>query len=236
MSGEHRSSGVSPEVTLHKAVKPPEITKRKGVHLPHWTRDGATYAVTFRLQDSLPKHVLEGWLLERRDIVLTAEQGNRALSEYEEKRLAELHSQHIESYLDAGHGACWLRQAGVASLVADALRHFDGIRYSLHAWCVMPNHVHVIVEPLAGHQLSVILHSWKSFTAKAANRLIGRAGGFWQQEYYDHLIRDEEDYAHAMSYLLENPVVAGLKDWPWVWGRDRSSGVPPEVGCKGGTE
>lgn len=199
---------------------PATIKKREGAYLPHWTRDGAAYAVTFRLGDSLPRQVLESWLFERRDIVRTAEQMGRPLSEHEEKRLQQLHSERVETYLDAGHGACWLCQPAIAQLVADALRHFDGQRYRLHAWCVMPNHVHVIVEPLAGHELPQLLHSWKSFTAKAANRLLGRTGEFWQEEYYDHLIRDEEDYAHALRYLLENPAAAGLSHWQWVWSRE----------------
>jgi REP element-mobilizing transposase RayT len=199
------------------------IHKRQGTYLPHWTRDGATYAVSFRLGDSLPQAVLQTWLAERQNVVRTAGQTGRALSEHEQQRLQKLHSERVETYLDAGHGECWLRQTGIAQLVADALRHFDGQRYRMHAWCIMPNHVHVIVEPFPGHALPSVLHSWKSFTAKAANRLLGRTGEFWQTEYYDHLIRDEADYAHALHYLLENPVVAGLSDWPWVWSREVAS-------------
>ena len=190
---------------------------RQGAYLPHWTREGAVYAVTFRLGDSLPRPVLESWVMERRNIVLTAEQMKRPLSEDENNRLLELHSERVEDYLDAGHGTCWLRQPAIAQLVVDALRHFDHQRYRLHAWCVMPNHVHVIVEPLTGQELPALLHSWKSFTAKAANGLLKRTGEFWQKEYYDHLIRDAEDYAHAMHYLLNNPGKAGIKNWPWVW-------------------
>src|SRR6185436_18830956 len=114
-----------------------------GAHLPHWTRDRAVYAVTFRLGDSLPRSVLESWLRERRDIILTARQMGRPLAEHEEKRLHQLHSERVETYLDAGHGACWMRQPAIARLVADAMRHFDDQRYRLHAWCIMPNHVHV---------------------------------------------------------------------------------------------
>ena len=147
----------------------------------------------------------------------------RPLSEHEQQRLQKLHSERVETYLDAGHGECWLRQAAIAQLVADALRHFNAQRYRLHAWCIMPNHVHVIVDPIAGNELPAVLHSWKSFTAKAANRILSRTGEFWQTEYYDHLIRDEGDYAHALRYLLENPVVAGLRDWPWVWSREVAS-------------
>jgi len=206
--GEKNHYGQDARATIHK---------RQGVYLPHWTRDGATYVVAFRLGDSLPRPVLESWLFERRDLVRKAEQMGRPLSDHEEKRLRELHSERVETYFDTGHGACWLRQPLIAQAVADALRHFDRQRYRLHAWCVMPNHVHVIVEPLPGHTLPSILHSWKSFTAKTANRLLGRAGGFWQDESYDHLIRDADDYAHAVRYVLENPAKAGLQDWPWVW-------------------
>ena len=101
--------------------------------------------------------------------------------------------------------------------------HFDGQRYRLLEWVIMPNHVHAILETREGHPLSDLLHSWKSFTAKAANRVLGRTGEFWQTEYYDHLIRDERDHAHALRYLLENPVVAALRDWPWVWSREVAS-------------
>jgi hypothetical protein len=215
------------------------IHKRQGYYLPHWTRAGATYAVTFRLADSLPQAVLQTWLAERENTIRTAGQMGRPLSEHEQQRLQKLHSERVETYLDAGHGECRLRQPAIAQLVADALRHFDVARasrpmpagappvpqprYRLHAWCIMPNHVHLIVEPLPGHALPDLLHSWKSFTAKAANRLLGRTGEFWQTEYYDHLIRDDGDYAHALRYLLENPVVAGLSDWPWVWSREVAS-------------
>ena len=204
-----------------------EIKRRRGAYLPHWTRDGAWYAVTFRLWDSLPQHVIESWLFERKNIVKTAEQMKRALSEHEERRLAHLYSERVESYLDAGYGSCYMKDKRVAALVTSGLHHFDGQRYSLAAWCVMPNHVHVVVQPFAGRknkggtpvphtELPDILHSWKSFTAKKANKLLGRSGYFWQAEYYDHLIRDEADFAHAIKYVLENPVKAGLKNWKWV--------------------
>jgi REP element-mobilizing transposase RayT len=184
--------------------------------LPHWTLEGATYAVTFRLGDSLPKSILDAWLLEREDIVRTAAQMNRPLSLAEEKRLNKLYSEKVGKYLDAGHGACWMKQEHIARIVADALEHFDGDRHDLTAWCVMPNHVHAVVRPLAGHVLSAILHAWKSFTAHEANKALRRKGRFWEEEYYDHLIRDAEDYAHCVEYVLSNPDMAGLKNWKWV--------------------
>lgn len=203
------------------------ITKRYGAYLPHWTRDAAWYSVTFRLWDSLPQHLIESWLFERKNIVKTAEQMKRPLSKHEEARLAHLYSENVERYLDAGFGSCYLKDERIGREVAHALLHFEGQRYNLAAWCVMPNHVHAVVRPFAGmtntggtpvpqFELPDILHSRKSFTAKEANKLLRRSGDFWQAEYYDHLIRDETDFAHAVRYVLNNPTKAGLKNWKWV--------------------
>jgi len=194
------------------------IEIRHGAYLPHWTREDAIYAVTFRLADSLPKEVLKSWEFERPDIVKTAQQMNRPLSLAEETRLDKLFSEKVEAYLDAGTGACWMRRDDVAGLVARALLHFEGVRHRLAAWCVLPNHVHAVVQPLPGYDLPGVLQSWKSFSAKEANRLIGRTGVFWQPESYDHLIRDEDDFKRQVEYVLMNPVRAGLKNWKWVSG------------------
>lgn len=204
-----------------------KIFIRDGAQLPHWRQTGATYAVTFRLVDSLPPSVLENWQRERRDIILTARQGAREFSEGERAGLARLFSEKVESYLDAGSGSCWLRDQRIAMLVRDALRHFDGHRYRLLAWCIMPNHVHVIVRPEAGYSLSDILHTWKSFTASKANQLLNREGSFWQAESYDHLIRDEQDLRNQIRYLTQNPTKAGLESWPWVSGLSAEQDISP---------
>jgi len=80
----------------------------------------------------------------------------------------------------------------------------------------MPNHVHVVFGILPGHDLAEILHAWKFFTAKEANRILGRTGDFWQREYYDHIIRNAVELRRVVRYVTENPARAGLKDWPWV--------------------
>jgi REP element-mobilizing transposase RayT len=198
---------------------------RHGAYLPHWSKPGAIYAVTFRLADSLPQSVLEAWVAERDAIVKRAGQADRPLSQEEEKHLRDLHSDKVEKYLDAAHGRCWLKQDAIARIVAEALSRFDCERYRLVAWCIMPNHVHAVVQPLPGHGLPSILHTWKSYTAKEANKLLGRRGTFWQPEYYDHMIRDERDLAKAIEYVLMNPEMAGLKDWKWK--NSCGTGVPP---------
>ena len=171
-------------------------------YLPHWQVEHAIYFVTFRLADSLPKWVVLE-LKQERDHFL------RFSSSTERARLNAAFAARLDLELDAGRGTCLLRDHG--STVAEALKHFDSERYDLHAWCVMPNHVHVLVQPHPGNALPRILHSWKSYTA----HVIGR-GPIWQREYFDRVIRTSTDYATTKSYIQNNPAKAGLKDWQWV--------------------
>ncbi|HPO14155.1 MAG TPA: TaqI-like C-terminal specificity domain-containing protein [Candidatus Hydrogenedentes bacterium] len=211
------------------------IEKRQGAFLPHWTREGGIYAVSFRLADSLPKHVYEAWLEERDRLLQKMKADGEGLQPSQARRLHKIHAEKVEKYLDEGHGACYLLKPEIAKIVADALCFFDGQRYWLHAWCVMPNHVHAVVQPIDEVKLSQIMHSWKSFTANEANKKMKHKGPFWQQESYDHLIRDEQDYLHAIDYALTNPENAGLKNWPWrsslprslpILGQEKSSSLP----------
>jgi REP element-mobilizing transposase RayT len=142
---------------------------------------------------------------------------SRSLTVSEQRRHKNLHASKVQALLDAGSGKCYLRNSSVAECTADALRHFDGERYQLYAWCIMPNHVHVVFRMLSDHGLEDILHTWKSFSAKMANQILGRAGQFCQREYFDHSIRDRLQFDRAVRYVIENPTKARLNDWPWVW-------------------
>ncbi len=186
-----------------------------GENLPHWTCDNATYHVSFRLADSVPQTILDEWVREREAIMENAKNAKREPTASEEDRMRFLYSDRIDKFLDAGYGACYMAAPEIAQLIADALQHFDGDRYELHAWCVMPNHVHAVVKPLAEHNLSAIIHSWKSFTAHEANKALGRSGDFWQHDAYNHIIRSEKEYVFQTRYVWENPDKAGLKDWKW---------------------
>jgi REP element-mobilizing transposase RayT len=124
----------------------------------------------------------------------------------------------VERYLDAGHGACWLRRPEIAGLVENALLHFDGARYRLIGWVLMPNHLHLLVETREGFGLHGIVQSWKSFTARQANALLQRSGPFWARDYFDRYIRDDQHLSAVLHYIDRNPVQAGLVaavgDWP----------------------
>ncbi|HLC75677.1 MAG TPA: transposase [Candidatus Peribacterales bacterium] len=189
---------------------------RQGAYLPHWTKEGATYHVRFRLADSMPQHILKEWQEEKKELLLKREQKKGGLTKSEEERLRELSSEKVEHYLHQGYGACFLRQDLVAKIVANALRKNDGKQYRLIAWCIMPNHVHVILTPLT-QELHRIVNTWKSASARKSNRFLKRAGAFWQTEYFDHLIRNEENFHHAIEYVWNNPTEAGLKEWKWRW-------------------
>jgi REP element-mobilizing transposase RayT len=207
-------------------IKSPLNPLRSGIHtrgyLPHVKREGAAYFVTFRLADSLPKDVLLRFERERAErLRLLNEAKNKGWqSPDSEEEINRDLRRKIERYLDQGHGECHLRRPDVAELVARSLLHFEGERYLLSDWVVMPNHVHVVVWPMPNHTLSNLLKSWKQYTSVRAKRIIGMGQGeFWQTESYDHWIRDDAEKARICRYVQFNPVSARLcsqpEDWHW---------------------
>lgn len=227
----NRPNGPSPLQADPSALRPgpSPVHIRQGAYLPHWTRDGAIYSLCFRLADSLPASVVKSWKRERAQLLAQAQITGVRMAPAVQKRFRALFSEHVEKYLDAGHGACWMARPAVAALLQNSLKHFDGTRYRLFAWCIMPNHVHMVAQPMPGHLLKNVVHSWKSYTAHQANELLGRSGAFWQAESYDHIIRDDDDLIHAMEYTLNNPRAAGLENWPYVGCADDISQIlfPP---------
>ncbi len=192
-------------------------TRSRG-YLPHLEGERPIYFVTFRLADSLPRDLLARLRKERQVLERARQAGTHRVAD--RVRLEELRGllRKAERCLDSGLGECHMRDFRIARIVADAIRHFQGKRYRVLAWCVMPNHVRVVFSPLGEHRLQAIVHSWKSFSAQAANHLLGRSGHFWQREYFDHLVRHEGSLLRIIRYVQENPVKAGLRDWPWVGG------------------
>ncbi|MBL8780020.1 MAG: transposase [Alphaproteobacteria bacterium] len=172
-------------------------------YLPHWEAGEVAQSITFRMADSLPAALLERWQGELETL--------SAMERDQERR------RRIEQALDSGHGSGALARADVGEVVENALLHFDMQRYRLHAWSIMPNHVHVLITPLGAATLSEIVHSWKSFTAKKANALLQMDGAFWAQEYFDRAVRDDAHYANAVAYIAMNPVKAGLCGKPAAW-------------------
>ncbi len=179
-------------------------------HLPHADFAGLTQAVTFRLADSLPAAALARIQRELARIDDDLD-GNRKATWLRER---------VHTWLDAGHGSCWLRDATAQGMVMQALRRRDGESYRLEACTVMPNHVHVVVG-VGMLPLGSIVRMWKGTTARRINQHLGRFGPLWGREYYDRFIRDEPHGIAAIRYVVNNPVRAGLvaqwRDWAGTW-------------------
>ncbi len=193
-----------------------EVRIRQRGRIPHWEKDTGLYFITFHPADSLPQPVLKK-IAERQRILIAAKRTGAQLLPSQEVVVAEFSPAKLEEYFDRGAGACSLRDPRIGELMANALRFWEGKRYRLVAWCVMPNRVHVVCRLLPGQELSVVLQGRKSFTARKANEILGRNGAFWQREYYDRLIRNGGELERAVHYVVSNPERARLKGWKWVW-------------------
>jgi REP element-mobilizing transposase RayT len=177
------------------------MTQHKGWHrrgyLPHLDAAELVQHVVFRLHGSLPPEALDRMkgvpAVDRRDA--------------------------IDEELDRGSGPTWLADPDAAILVARALKRFDGERYRLLAWCVMPNHVHALVGQEDGWPLGGVIKSWKTYTGRLINQRLGREGPFWAADYFDRYVRDDDQLVSAIGYIEANPVKVGLRvrpeDWRW---------------------
>ena len=193
-------------------------------YLPHFDHPGLLQAITYRLADSLPAAVLSRLDAELRRLPLGRQDAARR--------------RRIDAWLDNGHGSRALRIPEAAACVADTWRHFDGERYDLLAWVVMPNHVHVLIRTYEGVALAKIVQSWKSYTGRRIGQMMAsRAEGrgfrkgsqrVWMREYWDRFIRDERHFHAVVNYIHQNPVKAGLvaraQDWPWSSAREQPEG------------
>jgi len=207
--------------------------KEAGFHqtqrrLPHREQAGCTYFVTWRLGDSVPLPLLAEWKAER-EVFLREHPKPWDDALYEE--YARRFERRLERWSDAGHGDCHLRQPELRAVMTTALRHFDGIRYDLVAFVVMPNHVHGLVRPYVGTvaedketrercaadpellnptSLAGVLRSWKGYTAREINQRLGRSGALWMDESFDHAVRSAVQLERFRQYIAENPSKAGL--------------------------
>ncbi len=182
-------------------------------YLPHFDGGSLPQFITFRLAHSVPGALLDRWRDEAAHLP--------------PQEAATQVRQRVEAHLDGDTAVAWLREPAVGRAVEESLLHFDGDRYHVHAWVIMPNHVHVLMTPAAGRALSTIVQAWKSYSARVANRLLGRDGTFWFPDYFDRAIRDDRHFADVVRYIEGNPVKAGLcaeaGQWPLGSARWRGS-------------
>ncbi len=197
--------------------------------LPHWFQPGAAMFVTFRTADSMPAEVINRWRLELEEWLrirgLPLELAGRATAHerHESNALSQLPLPQRREFqrqrdrlwhriLDDCHGECLLKNSDIAMIVARALKFYDGQKYDLDRFVIMPNHVHAIVQFRHLFSLDVISQSWLRYTARQINRETQGSGEFWQDEPFDHVIRSPEQFQYLQSYIAENPRKAKLKD------------------------
>jgi putative transposase len=193
-------------------------------NLPHYQPPGATCFVTFRLAGSLPHEVVARFKedrakAQRQHFETGGEEGG--INQRKKRHFAR-----FDKLLDtAGQGPRWLGNAVAAKVVSDAIHFRDGREYELLAYCIMPNHVHLVIT-LERNDISLykVLQSLKRFTAREANKILARSGAFWQHESYDHVVRDGKELIRVIAYVLRNPEKAGLvdtwKSWRWSYSRE----------------
>ena len=189
-----------------------EIRQTKNL-LPHWQQQGAVYFITFRLADSVPADLRAQWQEERAAWLRFNPQPWKAETEKEYYRRF---SGAIERWLDAGYGSCVLRQPKCANIVNQAIRHFDGQRLALISSVIMPNHVHALFVQNQEHRLEDLVRSWKTFTARSINQLLGQSGKLWHRSYFDRLVRDEQHLENCVRYIRCNPKKARLKTSEYI--------------------
>lgn len=189
-------------------------------NLPHILPPGEIIFITYRLANTVPKEVLQRMHEDKQRAIQRI--GDKAIDE-PAKRQAE-YNEHkryfsvFDTYLDSvTTGPDWLQMSDIATIVKESLHYKDGGEYDLYAYCVMPNHVHLLLSiRQILRSFYITLKSIKGFSARRANELLDRTGQpFWQAESYDHVVRNQKEFDNIIAYILNNPVKAGLVDeWP----------------------
>jgi len=205
-------------------------TRFKSRNLPHMFHHEKPIFITYRLNFNLPekemnryRQLIKGWYHELRD--LPKDERTFRLQD-RDKRFFDWFDKIIGLAPDLPQ---ILHQDGIREIIQESFHHFDGLRYTLLCYCIMPNHVHVLINPLVQEDgdifsISRIVYTWKRYTATAINRVLGKKGKLWQKEIYDSLVRDKEDLGKVIGYIVNNPVEANLvedwRDWKGTYLKD----------------
>jgi putative transposase len=192
--------------------------------LPHLQPKVATFFVTTRIAGSLPLHAIQE--LKEEQAMLHRQITEATNEEMRNRYIFKLRSRYFGKFEDyvnrVSVGPRWLANEQVAGIVSEAIRFRDGNAYNLLCYTLMPNHVHMVFSTDRNDiPLDKIMQSLKRYTAREANKILGREGAFWHHESYDHVVRDGAELERILQYVLLNPVKAGLckswKNWKWSY-------------------
>jgi putative transposase len=205
----------------------PENTVLYRRHLPHIHPDGYPIFITFNLANSIPAEIVKQLKAQREQQLLAA------VNKDEHYNIQKKHFGKYDKWLDrTEHGPHWLKAEPLAQIVSDEIHNMDTERYDLLAFCIMPNHVHLLIKALRqenphhmgqtkNYPVADTMRLLKGRTARYCNKLLQRSGKFWHHESYDHYVRDENELSRIMQYIIYNPVKSGLtnewKDWKFSY-------------------
>jgi len=185
-----------------------EIAKTRN-RLPHWQQDGSTYFVTYRLNDSIPKALIDKRIADK-NCWLAGHP--RPWDDETKMEYHSLFSAEMDRMLDAGHGECLLKKRECLEILREEFMKYDGVRYMLHGYVVMPNHVHLLFSLAVGISLDKMVGSWKRICARRINESLGKKGALWQKDYFDRIIRSWEQMLRVARYVRRNPLKAKLRE------------------------
>ena len=226
VSGAPRADDVSapsPRFPGHERFAFSFVTVTKGTRVDHWDLSNCVYHVCFRLADSVPQDVLNSWRGER-EVLLARRRGEGLPIDSEDfEHALWVLSDRAAAFLDSGYGECLLAKKDAGDVVLTTILHDHGCKYIVHAIGIMPNHVHVLVQPLADCQLMKIVDQWKRITAHRINKLLGRSGQVWREDHYNRIVRDREEYRNQLNYVMGNDMVMS-------WGVSPRGAA--ETGCR----
>jgi putative transposase len=190
-------------------------------NLPHYLISGETYFITFRLADSIPIKIIKQLQDEKdRSIKIISAYDSEIKRKEQYKRYQSAYFRKIDKLLDkAAYGPKWIEEENVAENISKVIHSYHSRFYDLICYTLMPNHIHIVMKPKMAEELPKILQNIKSKTAIESNKILNRNGRFWQQESYDHIVRNETEMERILNYVLNNPVKAGLcekwEDFKW---------------------
>jgi len=185
-------------------------------NLPHYYIPKQTYFITFSLHNSLSPKIIEQ-LTQQYEEIKNQIQKN-IIGKLEQKNLLyqenKKHFYKYDNWLhDYKQSPKYLNNPTVVKIIYDSLIYHNNTKYNLIAFCIMPNHVHLVLRLIeSSPSLDKIMFTIKRYTAGQANLILNRKGQFWQHENYDHIIRDEKEFYNIVNYVIQNPVKSGLAE------------------------
>ncbi len=213
----------------------------KAHNLPHYFDSEKPVFITYRLKFTLPGRIMDRFAKRKQEWLDDQANASPQDKQNTHNKKDGLHFAWFDELLGKADDIPQvLHEKDITDIIASSFQHFNELRYKLLAYCIMPNHVHVLFLPIncadgSVFPVSRIIYSWKRYSANQINRILKRKGALWQQESYDHVVRNEAEMMNVVNYIIQNPVKAGLVDswqqWPGTWIHDFVAG-----GCRSSAE